>query len=412
MYRLFLRKWVFLGVIILFSLIIAMKTSMVFFRFFFWFLLSVVIFSCLWVVLIFAAVKLEIKRKVANKIEVEDTLEIEAVLKNESPLPVFNFVLEDYLPFVGSPQDSQKRVLIEYIPANSSVNAKYNCLCPQRGGFTIGPFKAYFFDPLGLFFLRKIYHINSQLYVYPKTFRIKKFPSLVRGIVPWFGIETAHVSGDEDEFYGLREYREGDPLNKIHWISTAKTNKLIVKQFQRQNFFKATIIFNLEKEKDFGEGKESISEYIVKIAASIAKYLIERDISLEVIAHTKELVHIPANKGPEQLENILRFLSIASAESKICLTEIFEEFSHRIPNDSTLIVIMLDKDWEHILSMLPLEKRNISLIPILLISSTFLSSFDTKEVVRDVKIKLSEIFHVSPILILRQENLEEAFLKY
>ncbi len=235
---------------------------------------------------------------------------------------------------------------------------------------------------------------------------------MIKGTAPWFGIETSRVSGDEDEFYGIREYKEGDPIKKIHWLSTARKNKLIVKQFQRQIFFRATIMFSLEKDKNFGEGKERVAEYMIKIAASVARYLMEMKVSLEIIAHTGEIIHIPFNKGPEHLENIFKFLAIAQAESRINLGEIFEEFSRHIPNDSNLIVIMLDRDWEYLPEILPLGKRNISIVPLILVSSTFLYLFEKQEVIKDIGIKLSQRFNFTPILFSCGDNLEEAFLKY
>ena len=128
----------------------------------------------------------------------------------------------------------------------------------------------------------------------------------------------------------MREYRRGDPLKKIHWMVSARKNQLIVKEFQRQSFFRATIMFNLEKDDNVGEGKESVGEYTIKIVASIAKYLIDLGVSIEVISHAGEVVHIPFNKGQEHLEEILKFLTIAQTESRISLSELFATFQRNI----------------------------------------------------------------------------------
>lgn len=412
MLKIFLRKWIFLFVLTIFDLIIALRTSIDFFYFLFWFLVTLVIISFAWVAIGYVSAKLSFQRKIPGKIEEEDALEIETVVDNIGFLPILNLLLEDYLP-CAIPTEREKIILLEYFEPKSSLVIKYHCQCPRRGRYKIGPFFIYFFDPLGLFFLKRAYFIYSELYVYPRTFNIKKLPHLVRGTDPWFGIETGRVSGDEHEFYGIREYRDGDPIKKIHWFSTARKNMLIVKQFQHQTFRRATIIFNLEKYKDFGEGKESISEYIIKIAASLAKYLIERDVSLEIIAHTEEIVHIPFNKGPAHLEDIFRFLAIAQAESRVNIGDIFDEFSTHIPGDSTLIVIISDKDWEYLPTMLSLEKKNIFLIPLILVSESFLYPHTKQGIIKDVRIKIPEPqgFDFVPIFFYCRENLEEAFLK-
>ena len=269
--------------------------------------------------------KLDLTREVARKMVEGGILDVETTIDNNRALPIFNFVVQDYFS-CGAPEENHRRILSEYLGSRSSLKIKYNCRCHKRGKYVIGPLAVYFFDPFNLFFLKRTYYVYSEVYVYPNTFNIQKFPSLTKGVLPWFGIETARSSGGEDEFFGVREYKDGDPIKRIHWISTARKNRLIVKEFQRQSFFRATIIFNLEKDKNYGEGKESVAEYVIKIAASVARYLIERDVSLEIIAHTGQTIHLPFNKGPEHLEDIFKFLAVAQAESRVSLGEIFEEF--------------------------------------------------------------------------------------
>lgn len=411
MLKISLKKWAFLSIIIIFNLIIALKTSMEFFYFFFWFLLSVVAVSFLWVMTGYFGTELSLIRKTTSKLEEDDILEIETIIDNKGFLPAINFVLEDRLPCAG-PQEKEKRISLEYLGGGSTKNLKYRCSCPQRGRYELGPFYIYFFDPWGLFYLKKACSIYSELYVYPRTFNIKKFPSLMKGIAPWFGIEASRVSGDEHEFYGIREYKAGDPIKKIHWFSTARKNRLIVKQFQQQVFFRATIIFNLNKERNFGTGKESVVEYTVKIAASVAKYLIERNVSLELIAHTGEMVHIPFNKGSGHLEDIMKALATAQAESNVSLDEIFQEFSAHIPSDSSLIVIMLDKDWEFLSALLSLSVRNISLVPLILASASFLHAPRRQGIKELDSPKLPQVFNFAPIFFSCGENLEQSFLKY
>lgn len=382
---------------------------MLFFHFFFWFLVSVAAINLAWIGLEYFTIRLNLSRRFTGKVEEDDTLEIETLIKNNSFFPAFNLVLEDDLSC--SPGEKEL-LLVDYLGAGSALELKYSCLCPLRGNYKIGPFTVYFFDPFGIFFLKKTYYIYTQLYVYPRTFEIKKFPVLTRGFLPWFGIQTTQVSGDEDEFFGIREYKEGDPIKKIHWISTARKRALIVKQFQRQSFFRATIIFNLEKEKNFGAGKERVAEYTIRIAASLAKYLIEKGISTEIIAHAGEIVYIPFNKGPEYLEDIFKFLATAQAESRVSLGEIFEEFSLYIPGDSNLIVIIPDTDWEYLSAMLSLKKRNINIMPMVLVTSTFLNPFDKEKIKKDIRIKISPDANLNPIFFAQGDNLEEFFQKY
>jgi uncharacterized protein (DUF58 family) len=345
-----------------------------------------------------------------SRIEEDDLLEVELSLLNKGWFPVFNLLIEDSLE-CAIPQERRKMVLLEYLRAGGAVKLRYSCACPLRGRYFAGPLSVYFFDPWGLFFLKKNFNVRSELYVMPKIFKIYKFPELLKGTLPWFGIGTKRVSGDEDEFFGIREYKDGDPIKRIHWFSTARMNKLIVKEYQCRSYSRATILFNLDQENNFGEGKESVGEYTIKIAASVAKYLLDNDVSVEIIAHAQQLLHMPFNKGREHLENIYRLLSVAKVESRMKLGEVFEEFSRYIPEDSNLIVIMADKDWEYLPAIMSLKKRDVSITPLILITSSFLFSSNSEEVTQDVRLRFSRVFNCKPVLFSRQDNPEEVFLK-
>jgi len=412
MLKTFIKKWVFLFVLIVFSLVISIKTAISFFYYCFWLLICLVLLSSLWILLTYFGANLRIKRSLPGKTEEDDSVDINTQVHNTGWMPVFNCALADNLGCAPLGQ-RMKSFLIDCLWPLSGITMNYRTFCYQRGRYELGPFTVYLFDPLGLFFFKKTYNVYSALYVYPKTFQIKKFPPLTKGTTPWFGIETSRLSGDDDELFGIREYKEGDPIQRVHWLSTAKKNKLIVKQYQSQSFYRATILFSLSRESNFGSGKECVAEYIVKIASSVAKYLLEKGVSLELIAHTGEIVNIPFNKGPEHLEEILRFLTVAKAESRVSLGEVFEEFSRYIPNYSSLVVIMLDKEWEYLQGIMSLEQRHVSIVPLILVSSTFMYSMEKgdADVARDVGIKLSQALDFYPILISKGQNLEEAFLK-
>ncbi|MFZ2603758.1 MAG: DUF58 domain-containing protein [Candidatus Omnitrophota bacterium] len=409
MLKTFRLRWLALGFFFFSSLLIGLNTTREFFFFFAYFLFCATVVSLSWLLLTYFMAHLQLSRKMIRRVTEGDTLEVAAQIHNVSFLPVFNFTLEDNFS-CSQPNQEKKNFFISYLGLKSSCEIKYDYLCFKRGDYKMGPFVVYFFDPLNLFFFKRIYHVYSGVVVYPQIFKIEKFPALTRSILPWFGIETARSSGDEDEFYGVREYKDGESVKNIHWISSARKNKLIVKQFQLQSFFGATIIFNLEKEKNLGEGKESVAEYIIKIAASVAHYLTGRGVSIELLAHIGEMVHLPFNKGQEHLENILRVLAVAQVESRISFKEAFEEFARYIPNDSSLVAVMSDQDYTDLPRMLSLYVRGVSLIPLIVVSDTFLSVSDKKKIAHQTKIRVSNLVNMHAKFFSQGDNLSEVFI--
>ncbi len=403
-------KWVLLFFFFFANLLIGLKTTLGFFFFFAYFLLCGAAVSLAWLLLTFLTARLRFSRKMISRATEGEMLDCEVQVYNAGWLPVFNLAVEDY--FAGAePGREKQRFFINWLSGKNTVQIQYASLCFRRGEYKLGPFVAYFFDPLNLFYLRRTFYVLSPLIVYPQIFRIEKFPALVRSVLPWFGIETARSSGDDDEFYGVREYKEGESVKKIHWISSARKNKLIVKQFQLQSFFGTTIMFNLQKSQNLGQGKEMVAEYITKIAASVAHYLSEKGVSIELLAHIGEIVHLPFNKGEEHLENILRVLAVAQAQSMISFREAFEEFARFIPNDSSLVVVMSDQDYQDLPHIVSLYTRGVVLIPLIVISDTFLPDSDKRKVSRQTKIKVLNLVNMQQAKFFSQgDNLSEIFI--
>ena len=409
MIKAFRLKWFLLGFFFISSLLIGLKTTREFFFFFAYFLLSTTAISLAWLFLTSLTIQLQLSRKMISRVIENDTLEVVSQIRNSSFLPVFNFVLEDNFSCTQLDQE-KKNFFVGYLGLKSSCEIKYDYLCFKRGDYKMGPFIVYFFDPLNLFFFKRTFGVYSSVVVYPQIFKIEKFPALTRSILPWFGIETARSSGDDDEFYGVREYKDGESVKKIHWISSARKNKLIVKQFQLQSFFGTTIVFNLEKAKNLGQGKESVAEYIIKIAASVASYLTEKNVSIELLAHIGEIVHLPFNKGQEHLESILKVLAVAQAESRISFREAFEEFARYIPNDSSLVAVMSDEDYTDLPRMLSLYGRGISLIPLIVISDTFVPVLDKQAIIRKTKTKVLNLVNMQAKFFSQGDDLSEIFI--
>jgi len=408
MEKMFLKRWIIASIIIIFTFIIAIRTSIAYYSFLFWFFMAVAGCGMASLCISRYSAKFKIRRRFPERVDEGDTLLMEMDVENTGFLPIFNIILVDHA--YCAPEGRQEQfAVIDYIAPGYSMTLRNSCVCYKRGKYDIGPCTVYFLDFFGLFFFKRDLPDIAPVYVYPRMFPIAKFPQLVRGTAPWFGIGATQSSGDGDEFFGIREYKPGDPVKSIHWISTARKNKFIVKEFQRQNFYRATVIFNLAAGSNIGEGNETVAEYIVKITASVVRYLLDHDISVELIAHTGEIVYIPSNKGREHLDEILKVLTIAQPESNVGIGEIFEEFMRFIPEDSNLIVVMADTDFDVFMSSEIATKRDVAIIPVIILASSFSGGYQTQENTTGAKVKFTERLDFSPVVVSAGNDLTRVF---
>lgn len=347
-----------------------------------------------------------------NMSAIEDQeLEVELTLENRNIFPRDLIEVVDFFtPKVNPPL--WQTSLVGTMEAKKPLKWSYQAKCPKRGLYYIGPCYLISQDPFGLFRLRRRFDIYSKLMVLPKTFPITNFPALIKGTRPWFGLETARISGEVIEFYGIREYQQRDGMRRIHWPSTARLGTLTAKQYEKATVSDATIVLDLHRESDLGIGKESSLEYGTRIAASIAKFLLtEKESLVQFIAYGRESLVIPFGKGLSQQYRILETLATAKADGAYKLGQVLNEMAYIIPADSTLIVITLDTDREALETLAQFRWKWVTMILIVLVSSTFAWVPDTQTILR----KKSEFEAISKALgakiyyICQGEDLQKKF---
>jgi len=364
----FTAKGIFLLITIILLLAIAWNTdiTMVYITF----VIALVMFILSFLHLQISIPSISITRELNETAFEDDMLNVKMSIRNNRGLGAYFFEVLDRFP-AAPPGEEEKSLFVLNISGRETKKISYAANCYKRGLWKLGPIKVVSQDALGFFKMRNNLNVFSELLIYPNLFRVFSFPPLAKGSVSWMGVETAKISGDSHEFFGIREYQRGDAISRMHWPSTARHNKLIVKQFERNAVQEATIVLDLKKGHDIGTGRETTLEYAVKIAGSVTKYLLNEGAFIQMIGYAKESTMIPFGKGESHMYKILEYLAKVKAEGTFSLSQTLEEASFVAPYGSTLIVIMLDNDIESLSSLVQFRVKGIKLILVVLSASTF-----------------------------------------
>src|SRR5207302_6689179 len=122
-------------------------------------------------------------------------------------------------------------------------------------GWTIGTS-----DPLGFFRGRRSCSDSEVALVLPR------FASLAgrRQVRELDASAAAPRAGSGNELFGIREYRPGDSLRRIHWRSSAKRGKLVVREYEPPGVQTLTIML------DRDPPSTEVADQMARIAASEA----------------------------------------------------------------------------------------------------------------------------------------------
>jgi len=160
-------------------------------------------------------------------------------------------------------------------------------------------------DPLGLVKAHQRVSRRSNFIVLPRRYTL---PPLTlpgsRRYQPG-GVTLASSVGDSEEFVGLRDYRPGDPLQRIHWKSFARTARPIVREYQNEYFERHALVLDT-----FAPARdEPLFEDIVSVAASFAWTIDTRECLLDLMFVGAETYTYTAGRGQMQPGGLLEVLA-------------------------------------------------------------------------------------------------------
>lgn len=311
-------------------------------------------------------------RQLPSAVFQDQSLQVRLWVENRSSFPSFFLSVVDNFSAELS-YNQQKKLLFAYLSKRGTVENIYKAHCLKRGVYWIGPLVLTTSDPLGFFKKSKIVNLSSKLTVYPKVFKVTELGSFNKGVVaPRYGSHTTRRSGDYEEFFGIREYQQEDGLRKIHWLSSARNNQLMVRHFEQTGAQSTTIILDLKYGNNLGEGRDTTLEYSVTIAASLAKYFLDQGFLVQLLAYGDKPIITSFGKDPSHFSYILEILAQVEANSSYTLAETLTRLQYFIYPNSTLAIIRLDADIEAAKAIEQLAyTKNMSVYDVQLLSSTF-----------------------------------------
>ena len=197
------------------------------------------------------------------------------------------------------------------IPARRVQRTAYRHTFPRRGVYSFDGFRIATKFPFALFRKSLVVSEPGELIVYPAIYPMPPPTPRARNL----GETMVARLGRRGEFFGLREYRDGDDRRDIHWHSTARTGRLMVREYEEEAQRRATIFCDnaLPAEPGVNDGdldEEELAESLeraISLTASLAASYISLGYAVRLVARGES---VPFAAGQHQLSRILRVLAL------------------------------------------------------------------------------------------------------
>jgi uncharacterized protein (DUF58 family) len=275
----------------------------------------------------------------------------------------------------------------------------------RRGVFPLGPTILATGDLFGLFPNELAIEERDSLLVYPMMVDIHGFPN-PPGLLPGGEALRRRTHQVTPNASGVRDYVTGDPLNRIHWLSTARRARLIVKEFELDPLADVWIFLDAAANvqasipqaepdtyaRDFWShsGKiplpPSTEEYGISIAASLVRDYLRRGRAVGLACAGQHVTLISPDRGARQLGKILEALALTKANGRLPLRALIETQVKHMVRGSTVVLITSSSSREVALIGDFLIQRGIKPILVLMDALTFGGPPGADELAQNIKL--------------------------
>lgn len=198
----------------------------------------------------------------------------------------------------------------------------------RRGVVTVGPVQSVRGDALGMIRRVQAWTDPQELYIHPATTQLDT--SAIGFIRDVEGVTTQELSSSDVAFHALRDYAPGDDRRNVHWKTTARTGRLMVRQFEETR--RAHLLLALDLSPAAWANEDEF-ETAISCAASLAVSVL-RDFRTTTV-----VTQVGQARTPSPQAALDRFTEFEQAKKASFLPDLVRLASDIAPNASVAVVV-------------------------------------------------------------------------
>lgn len=360
-----------------------------------WFLFYTVVVLLFYMLIIYKFSLREVKMsRVFNKSKFysgEDII-VNLQFKNHGSMPLAYLIISDRYP-KKLKADGLLQQNIIYPWFKSKLQVEYIIKSVPRGVYVWDHIDLLTGDPFGLIKVKRSVLVVDKALVYPKFYTIANLNMRDSIRVGNFYSQN-RISEDTSSVVGVREYRYGDRYNRIHWKQTAKSNRLMTKEFEK--VITNNYLFFLNQNKSSYSNQEHF-EAAIELTASLVKHTIDLQFPSGIVCLGTDKKVTQLSRGQDHLLRLYEVLAMIETVAEQSFKEtVISELAY-ISIGTTLILVTTKLNQELYELLGELGTRTIRAEVFVLMSDEDYKAYTTngqaKGIDSDVYIKMHLILY-------------------
>lgn len=350
---------------------------------------GILIFSFVWAWLNINWLRIT-RETFARRSQVGEMIEERFWVENRSYLPKLWIEIRDHSTMPGH----RASHVISGLGSRQRQNRIIRTAALRRGRYRLGPITVISGDPFGLFKMQRDLALEANLVVYPQTFDLPYFDPLLGEITGGDALyRRTHYT--TTNVAGVRDYAPGDSFNRIHWPSTARANRLIVKEFELDPMADVWIVLDMHRGAHVGPDFDdlppptlpdvpwerwqvpdippSTEEYSIAAAGSLVRFFLRQKRAVGMITYPngQHPEQVQGDRGERQEDRLLEILAVAHPYGSVPLDQVLIAEGSRFNRNTTLMIITpsVRPDW--VVAARHLSSRGVKVSSVVLEPSSF-----------------------------------------
>ncbi len=227
-------------------------------------------------------------------------------------------------------------VPVSAVSPGVDLNHRYSFIPRLRGVYEIGPLTAEFSDPLGLATRHQLLLGKTEIIVHPSVEAVLDRPLTRAFEDPPLRPPNSRAWPEGFEFYGMRDYVAGDDMRHVVWRAFARTDKLLVREFEQGISDRISIVIDTDESWHSPGVPSDTFETAVRVAASVGVRHIKDGFTVRLEANYAQLGRL--FRGPRS--RLLYLDELARVRlSKEPLSDALERLARGGRRDSHVVIV-------------------------------------------------------------------------